>query len=613
MSDGTEIYNNLGRFPSVMDYQAQAQNLQSNRLAQMLQQAQVNEIPLHNQLNQLSLSQRQLEIERMRAAAAENAAWAAGGQQQPQAPQQPSVMAGAQGTTPSADPTSPMNPAMAHAPGQQQMPPGVARYQNMPLEQLRSRINYGLEPKDALELWKAANVGTAVTAGQYRILPGQSPQYMVDPKAPYTVGSDGAIGVAQGGPQALATVAGATKAGETAGANSQTPVPVDRLGLNGRPINQTIGQMVTAMGAPNPYAPQAPAAPPAVGGPTFQQSSPQSQNAILSDMARTGADPSQMTVNGHPIAQPRDMPALTAELQQAQASGPQAVAKYVADHQGTINNLPVSQRAQATNGFNTFLAHHGVDTSAASSSPFAGPADIAGQKLAAEQAVHATTDAPIQLGKDLLIKSHDANQKFVTDLGDVVNNEGEIVARNARLQPLLDQLPKLGGFGQDQRIEFANKLKNSGLMSQSTLDSLSNKIAGGDPDAAKQVQNQLSAAAIQTMLDTLNKEGKPNRVMYQALHEQQEGLDNGKPVLQGIMNLQKQLYDQHLGQYHSATDLMASPNYNPIRFGSQFATNKAASIQAGSGAPGAPPASGASPSSGFDSAAIAAELKRRGH
>lgn len=207
--------------------------------------------------------------------------------------------------------------------------------------------------------------------------------------------------------------------------------------------------------------------------------------------------------------------------------------------------------------------------------PFKSKAQLDAENLQATQDVHSATDPVIALRKDILTKSHDANQTFVNNLGDVVNNEAEIVARNNRIQPLLAQLPSAGGFGYDARVQFANKLAATGLP---TTPTIAKWIAGGDPASAAAVSNQLSAAAIQTMLDTLNKEGKPNRVMYQALKEQQEGLEAGKPVLQNIMDLQNQLYQQHLGQLGQATDLMGSPTYNPVSFQSQFATGKSQSI-----------------------------------
>lgn len=209
---------------------------------------------------------------------------------------------------------------------------------------------------------------------------------------------------------------------------------------------------------------------------------------------------------------------------------------------------------------------------------FKTPADLEAEKLQATQGVRIATDPVLELRKDMVTKSHAANQAAKTDLSDITNNEAEIVARNNRLAPLLTQLPSVGGFAADQRIDFANKLKQAGVP-----DSVTSKIAGGDPEAAKVVANQLSAAAIQTMLDTLNKEGKPNRVMYQALKEQQEGLEAGRNVLAGVMKLQQQLYDQHRQQLGTMTDLMSASDYNPIKFQDQFATQKAGQI-------GTPPA-----------------------
>lgn len=250
---------------------------------------------------------------------------------------------------------------------------------------------------------------------------------------------------------------------------------------------------------------------------------------------------------------------------------------------GPMGQLSPTQRTLAT----ADMRQRGLDPSTmsvngmpVSGGGFKTPADLAAESLRATQGVRTDTDPILELRKDMVTKSHAANQASLSNMADITNNEAEIVGRNNRLAPLLAQLPNVGGFASDHRIDFANKLKQAGIP-----DSVTSKIAGGDPEAAKVVANQLSAAAIQTMLDTLNKEGKPNRVMYQALKEQQEGLDAGKNVLAGVMKLQQQLYDQHREQLGSMTDLMSSPDYNPIKFQNQFATAKAAQIATTAPAP----------------------------
>lgn len=240
---------------------------------------------------------------------------------------------------------------------------------------------------------------------------------------------------------------------------------------------------------------------------------------------------------------------------------------------GTPSSIaPVISADMRRNGIQPSSASWNGITSGATGG-FKTAAQLAGEKVSAEKAASYPYDKFNKYDED--------NKTFLKTLADTTNNEADIVARNERIKPLLADIPKSGGFGYEQRLELANNLKNSGIPGAETFSKM---IISGDPAAAKTVANQLSAAALQTMLDTLNKEGKPNKAIFLALQKEQEALGHGKDVLQNVMNLQKQLYDQHMSQLNKATDLIASPEYGPhnpgsaVRFQLQFAGDRQKSI-----------------------------------
>lgn len=596
-----EIYNNVGRFPSFQDMEAQRQTLAANRLHQLILQHQISQQPVADQLQQLQLATGQIGNQKANMLLQLLGRLGGGAAAAPGTPLQKSPVAPMSAPQMPADPTpgtpGSMPPqAMPAAVNAPHATPGAPALGGLGFNDITAL--HALGGPDLLPAFKFQLEGVSHPAGAVTTYPDGRKERIatLDAGQNQDMASE-EVTTTPGYAKSKGEITGAVERGKNA--ETLLPPTYTSLGQAGQPPRPVGGSIDAFL---HPQAPGAPAA----GAPpvAFDQLSPGGQQDAMADMAARGQDPRTMKVNGAPA-----FGGMQEQLDAAKAGGPNAIAQFYKTIAPRLGGDPRKMAGlmydlHTPPGTPIHSMGGGAAPAAGAAPVLAGPADIASATLAAEQAVHATTDAPIQLGKDLVVKSHDANQKFVTDLGSVVNNEGEIVARNTRLQPLLSQLPSLGGFGQDQRINFANQLKHSGILPQSTLDSLSAGLAGGDPDAAKAVQNQLSAAAIQTMLDTLNKEGKPNRVMYQALHEQQEGLAAGKPVLQAIMDLQKQLYEQHIEQYTKATDLMASPNYNPIRFGSQFATAKSQSI--------ADPTPVATPAAVVTPADVAAILRKHG-
>jgi hypothetical protein len=245
-----------------------------------------------------------------------------------------------------------------------------------------------------------------------------------------------------------------------------------------------------------------------------------------------------------------------------QKANPQAYANGVASFQRNS----ISQAASAS-GFNGF----------------AGPAD-----LARDQAdVRAQTEPIIKFNTERINQAHTSNQKVLDNLSDTVRNEAELVNRNNNILPLLDKI-QTGGFMPEQRIQLANSINTSGLP-DSVKSTISKWVANGDPTAGKVIENQLAAAGIKTMLDTLDKEGKPNRAIFEAVQRAQESVNSGNPVLKDIFALQKQLYDWHYQQHQNMSNAMAAQDYNPLTLQAQMSNARNDSLnQPRSGTNGTP-------------------------
>jgi len=193
-------------------------------------------------------------------------------------------------------------------------------------------------------------------------------------------------------------------------------------------------------------------------------------------------------------------------------------------------------------------------------------ADIAAEKVAAEK----SAAQPIDFRSEMLKTAHAQNAATFDKLSDTLRNEAEIQNRNAQLYPLLDKI-QTGGFSPEGRIALANSLQTSGMVPDALKGTLAKWISNGDPTAGKVIENQLASAAVKTMLDTLDKEGKPNRAIFTALQDAQESVKSGNATLKKVFDLQKQLYDWHYEQHQKMSDAFAADDYNPLKFQGQFA------------------------------------------
>jgi hypothetical protein len=140
--------------------------------------------------------------------------------------------------------------------------------------------------------------------------------------------------------------------------------------------------------------------------------------------------------------------------------------------------------------------------------------------------------------------------------------EYQLVNRNKQILPLLDKFQS-GGIAPETRLQIGNAIANTGILPNGLKMTLSTWIANGDPTAGKVLQNQLASAGILTMLQTLDKEGKPNRAIFQAVQKAQEGLESGNTTLKDVFELQRRLYDIHYNEQQALTNAIKDGSYDP--------------------------------------------------
>ena len=156
-----------------------------------------------------------------------------------------------------------------------------------------------------------------------------------------------------------------------------------------------------------------------------------------------------------------------------------------------------------------------------------------------------------------------SGQAYQDDLNSKVNSEREMVMRNNRILPLLDEV-HTGGFGADTRATLANNLMNSDFVPDSVKPKIGQWLNTGDPAKAKVVENQLAGAAVTQMLDLLKGDGaKPNRAIFQALRSAQEDSRSGNATLKQVFDIQKNIYDNHYSEQQAITKAIKDGTYDP--------------------------------------------------
>jgi hypothetical protein len=197
-----------------------------------------------------------------------------------------------------------------------------------------------------------------------------------------------------------------------------------------------------------------------------------------------------------------------------------------------------------------------------------------GVTLANQPAVNA-----LELSKQSATKAIEAGQAYQTNLHDKVEEEYQLVNRNKQIKPLLEKF-NTGGLAPEAMLHLGNMVATSSLLPRDVAKSLGDLIAGGDTSAGKVLENQLASAGILTMLQTLDKEGKPNRAIFQAVQQAQEGLKSGNTTLKDVFELQDRLYKPHYDEQQAMTNAIKSKNYDPSTWAGDYSKIRNDSLSA---------------------------------
>lgn len=371
--------------------------------------------------------------------------------------------------------------------------------------------------EDLFPMWKALREGVNQQPGWVMDLNTGQRKYLADPTKGVTLDANNNVVPMAGAAETQGTLAAATKAGELRGSNSQTLMPADRIDpTTGRPYNATVGQVVDQING-------------------VQTPSP-THNSIASDVPGNGLDLSRVSPAQLKMMQQQDPDALRAGIQHNMTGAAQTDPRFV----------PVSQRSAQSSGFNGF----------------AGPTDIAREAAAVDVAKQGAVG---QQSED--IKSGKAYQNALVDK---VTTDRALVNRNNQLIPLLNQF-QTGGMAPEARLEFANMVANTGWIPDKIKTGVANAISGGNPALGNIINNQLAAAGISNLLQTLDKEGKPNRAEFIQLRDAAESLKSGNPTLQDVFALQKRMYDLHNSELQAMDQAMDNKTYDPGTWAVKYA------------------------------------------
>lgn len=575
----------------------------AQRLGLILQQNQVDNLPLQQQLLRLQLSGANLNNQTLQQRLDLAHAIITGGA--PTADQS-GPMALAQGATagsvgPTTGNATRMNAlqaaASSPAPGAGAIPgmPGLT-FSAVTGMKLLGGPDLSTDYKTALEGVSHAP-GSEVTdiSGNRRTVPTLAQGQYID--------GTGTVQNLPGYVSAASGAAGAVTNAQKAAENANTLIPLDRIDpTTGRPYVGTVGSLVSSV-APPPAAPQPPtgnAVPGSIAptGPTFQQSSPQSRAAILTDMAKTGADPAQMTVNGNPIAAPAASPApdIQSQLDAAKQAGPEGIARFQAQILPRLLAMPdPAQRAKALAGFNADLQTpigtpvRALDRQQATAAPatpdaaapaapaaapvaFAGPAELAASKITAENAAKLASQPPVTSAEALATNDQASFQKYNDGLNKSVTEGLFLQQRNAEIRANLAQF-QAGIAGGHLRTDIATNLANL-FPGNSTIQAAANTIAGGGPNAiaaATTFNNLIAGATVTNANQVLDNNGHISRPIITMLKEGAESAKSDPAALSRIMDVQDALVNQQVAEQKWIADQRKAGTFNAATVQSDWA------------------------------------------
>lgn len=203
--------------------------------------------------------------------------------------------------------------------------------------------------------------------------------------------------------------------------------------------------------------------------------------------------------------------------------------------------------------------------------------DVQGQS-GGQGGVQLQSPAEAEGAKVTASKAAESGQAYKDALDGKVEEEFQLVNRNKQIAPLLDKF-KTGGMLPDERLHFGNAIANTGMLPDSFKQPLASWIANGDPTAGKVIENQLASAGILNMLQTLDKEGKPNRAIFQAVQKAQEGLNSGNTTLKDVFELQNRLYGIHYNEQQALTKSIKDGSYDPRTWSGDYSAIRNAQLQ----------------------------------
>ena len=423
------------------------------------------------------------------------------GASSPQSPAtQATVSQGGSGGPAAANAASMNAPPSGGAPS---LPRSVAKYQGMPLEQLRDRMNIGLEPKDAVELWKAANVGTAMTAGQYRMLPGQVPQYLADPSKPATMSDDGKTAVPlTGSAETAARAAGLAKDAELGATNRGTPLSPEQLERYGMQPGATAADLLR----------RGPSAAPAQVGFSGPVSGPEPLGSI-------GADGS---MKGGALAQ------LSPQMQRA------VLASMGKNGVGTVNGQPLN-----------------AGVPAASAPPASGGLKTAAQmeeeKLRAAAGVKLQTEPAISYANDTSKTA--AADKAALDVR--VSTGQDLMLRVAEARQALEQFKP--GMGAETRLQVARAAQAMGLP-----DSLVGRLNMGDVGAKQEFMKLSAQTAMESLKQAMGGSGRITQAEFKVFQANNPNIELDSRAINKIYDFATKVYSRDFAEQQARTSFVGN-------------------------------------------------------
>jgi hypothetical protein len=541
----TGMYQNVGRYKSVNDYAEEDTRQAFGKLALILQQHQVSSLPLQDQLLQAQVGNAGLENQKKQALFQIVDRIVKGGAQPAAAP---ATMTGGDAIAANGGSFAGADPSLVGQP-RAAVPPGAAPAQAGPLGGLGFRDVVAMKLLGGPDLSGDFKLGlegvsrapgsevTDVYGNRRRVIQLEPGQVELP---------GGGVANAPGYVEATSAKTAAIKRAELRASNENTLAPLDRViaGTN-RPFPGTTQQLIDTVTGQNPVGQLPPAA----------------QAAVLSG-------PPGATVNGRPAlaAPPPDMGQLQAELDTAKLGGPEAVAQFQATHLPRILAIPdPATRQRALSGFQADLATppgspiHSQGQAPGAFPGFAGPAELAGSKAAAEAQATAPTKTLLAFQEPRA----KAAAEYSAKLNDTVSVGQDLMQRIEEARGALAQFKP--GWGSESRGNVAQIAKALGAS-----DDLVARINGGDL-AAKQEFVKLSAqSAMETLRQSLAGAGRITQQEFAVFQKNNPNIELQPDAIQKIYDFQQRLYQRTLAEQQGFDKYIAGGG-DPARWQAQWA------------------------------------------